>query len=91
MKKMILILVSLCLIYPSVIQAETNTSNVKVAFTRDGYLWTKINDIEERLTDKKATLPFPPQWSHDGEMLLYQKEGPALIGEQRNTKRIVGL
>ena len=65
------------------IQAGTNSTTVKVAFIRDGYLWTKINEKEEKLTDQKAIYPYPPEWSHDGKMLLYQKEAPALIGDQK--------
>ena len=38
MTKILQILMILCLFF-SLIHAETNTSNVKVAFIRDGYLW----------------------------------------------------
>jgi len=74
MKKIVQILMILCLFAPYLIHAETNTSKVKIAFTRDGYLWLKVDDTEEKLTIEKATYNYPPQWSFDGKMLLYQKE-----------------
>jgi len=53
---------------------EKNTSGVKVAFIRDGYLWIKDDDKEKMLTVDKAIYNYAPQWSHDGKLLLYQKE-----------------
>jgi hypothetical protein len=84
MAKLFHILVILCLIFPSIIHAETNTESVKVAFIKDGYLWLKVNDKKEKLTDKKATYHYSPQWSYDGKMLLYQKEA-APIYENKET------
>ena len=74
MAKFFQILVILCLISPSIINLETKTSSVKVAFIRDGYLWVKTDNKEEVLTDEKAKYPYPPHWSFDGNMILYQKE-----------------
>ncbi|MEK4403505.1 hypothetical protein MKZ26_03540 [Sporosarcina sp. FSL K6-6792] len=85
MAKLFHILVILCLIFPSNIYSETNTSNVKVAFIRDGYLWVKIDDKEEVLTVEKATYPYPPLWSFDGNLLLYQKEVEVLVNEHKQT------
>ena len=68
------ILLMISLFLSSTVHAETNTSSVQIAFVRDGYLWLKTEDKEEQLTDGKAVFPYPPQWSFDGRMLLYQKE-----------------
>lgn len=85
MAKLFHILVILCLIFPSIIYSETNASDAKVAFIRDGYLWVKIDDKEEVLTVEKATYPYPPQWSFDGNLLLYQKEVEELVNEHKQT------
>ena len=44
MAKLFQILMILCLISPPIVSAETNTSSVKVAFIRDGYLWIKVDE-----------------------------------------------
>ncbi len=85
MKKIVQILMVLCFIFPPLIHAETNTSNVKIAFIRDGYLWLKVDDKEEILTKEKATYNYPPQWSFDGKMLLYQKEVAGNISDPQGT------
>ena len=50
------ILIILCFISPSIISAETNTSSVKVAFIRDGYLWIKIDEKEVETNQRKSYL-----------------------------------
>ncbi|MDN4608335.1 TolB family protein [Sporosarcina highlanderae] len=66
-------LIVIFLLSSSMVHASTDTNIVKVAFTRDGYLWMKIGGDESKITEEKATYPFPPKWSYDGNMLLYQK------------------
>ena len=85
MFKRIQVLIIFCLIFPAIIHADTSSSKVKVAFVRDGYLWISIDDKEEKLTDKKATFSNPPQWSHDGTMLLYEKMVTENIDESTKT------
>ena len=85
MAKLFHILVLLCLISPSIIHAESNTASVKIAFLKDGYLWLEDNGKIEKLTDKKAVYHYPPQWSFDGKMLLYQKEAVGFINETKET------
>jgi len=85
MKKIIQLLMILCLIAPSLIHAQTNTSDVKIAFIRDGYLWLKVDDKEVKITKEKAKYNYPPQWSFDGKMLLYQKEVAGNIIESKGT------
>jgi hypothetical protein len=85
MFKRIHIVMIFCLMFPSIIYADTNSSSVKVAFVRDGYLWMKIDDEEQQLTAKKATYDYPPQWSHDGHMLLYQKTVTGNIDASKKT------
>ena len=74
MMRFLHILLMISLFLSSTVHAETNTPSVQIAFVRDGYLWLKTEDKEEKLTDGKAVFPYPPQWSFDGKMLLYQKE-----------------
>ena len=85
MQKLLHLLIIALLIFPAITNAETNTSGIKVAFIRDGYLWIKVNDKEEALTNKKATYNYAPQWSSDGKMLLYQKEVTGNIIETQKT------
>ncbi|MFJ8064029.1 TolB domain-containing protein [Psychrobacillus sp. NPDC096426] len=73
MSKLLYLLIIFCLIFPAAIYAETNTLGVKVAFVRDGYVWIKDNGIEEKITDKQAVYNYPPSWSFDGTLILYQK------------------
>ena len=77
------ILIILCLIFPSFITSEANASSIKVAFIRDGYLWIKIDEKEQVLTDEKAIYPYPPLWSFDGNMILYQKKVVELVNEHK--------
>ncbi len=85
MKKIVQLLMVLCLLAPSLIHAQTNTSDVKIAFIRDGHLWLKVDDKEVKLTKEKATYNYPPQWSFDGKMLLYQKEVAGNISDTKST------
>ena len=54
MKKIVQLLMVLCLFAPSLIHAQTNTSDVKIAFIRDGYLWVKVDDKEEETDERKS-------------------------------------
>ncbi|WP_238457961.1 TolB domain-containing protein [Alkalihalobacterium alkalinitrilicum] len=73
--KVLQVLIVLFLLLPINIHAEAAPSNVKVAFIRDEHLWTKINNKEERISDKIAEYTSSLMWSYDGSMLLYQKKG----------------
>ena len=85
MRRLLQFLMIALLIFPTIINAETDTSGVKIAFTRDGYLWVKINDKEVALTNNKAVYNYAPQWSFDGQMLLYQKEVTGNIIDTKKT------
>jgi dipeptidyl aminopeptidase/acylaminoacyl peptidase len=74
MKKQFCLLVVFLLLLPNIANAEPVTEGVKVAFVRDGILWTKINNKEEKITTEKSTYTNPPQWSHDGKWIAYQVE-----------------
>ncbi len=74
MKKLVLALMIFCLFSPTSIHAETASSEIKITFSRDGYLWIKEGETERRITEQKALYNYPPQWSFDGKMILYQKE-----------------
>lgn len=67
-------LVVLCLIFSNSLHSDASSHLVKVAFSRDGYLWIIVDEDEQKITDERATYNYPPQWSFDGKMLLYQKE-----------------
>ncbi|WP_391201449.1 hypothetical protein [Psychrobacillus sp. L4] len=71
MERLFYFLIILCFIFPTTIHADQNRSSVKIAFTRDGFVWIKDYDKEEKITEKKATYNFPPSWSFDETMLLY--------------------
>ncbi|MFC0270385.1 TolB family protein [Metabacillus herbersteinensis] len=70
---LIIILAFIILAFPVLIKAEAINNQFKVAFIREGFLWTKINGTEEKITDVAAS--YPPQWSYDGKWISYQKEG----------------
>lgn len=74
MKKRFLIVLIFLILMPSLARAEPINNKVMVAFVRDGFLWTKIDGKEERITKKPANYPYPPQWSHDGKWIVYQVE-----------------
>ncbi|MEW9051928.1 MAG: TolB domain-containing protein [Neobacillus sp.] len=72
MKKWLcLLMVFVISLVPELAKAETT---VKVAFIRDGYVWTWINGKEERITTEASAYHFDPQWSYDGKYILYQIE-----------------
>jgi hypothetical protein len=77
MRKYLLLLLSFLLIFPSL--SDAATEKVDVAFIRDGFLWTKINGKEEKITNEPSTYHYSPQWSHDGKWILYQVEAKEKI------------
>lgn len=85
MAKILQALLIFWLFSPSIINAETDISSVKVAFERDGYLWLKDDNKEVKITNEKATYNYPPEWSFDGKMILYQKEVPGNIINSNKT------
>ncbi|MBS4215314.1 TolB family protein [Neobacillus rhizophilus] len=74
MKKRFLIVLIFLILMPNLARAEPISNKVKVAFVRDGFLWTKIDGKEEKITKEPAKYPYPPQWSHDGKWIVYQVE-----------------
>jgi hypothetical protein len=74
MKKPFLLVLIFLILLPNLATAKPINENVKVAFVRDGFLWTKINGKEEQITKEHARYPFSPQWSYDGKWILYQVE-----------------
>jgi len=82
MKKQVYLLLIFLLLLPcSLANAEPiKENNVKVAFVRDGFLWSKINGKEERITNNKNKYEYQPRWSYDGKWLAYQVE----TGKQPN-------
>lgn len=73
-QKLSLILVTLFLLLPNVIHAEKRNEPLKIAFFRDGFLWVKVNNKEEKITNKRTVFQYSPKWSFDGKYILYQKE-----------------
>ncbi|AOV09182.1 TolB domain-containing protein [Sporosarcina ureilytica] len=62
------------LTFSASLHSEAKPHLVKLAFIRDGHLWIKMDDHEQKITDESATYNYPPKWSFDGKMLLYEKE-----------------
>lgn len=85
MKRIVLALMIFCLISPTSMHAETAISKMKITFSRDGYLWIKEGETERRITEQKALYNYPPQWSFDGKMILYQKEVVGNINGNKKT------
>lgn len=73
-KIFIIMMTFVYLLFPNQTHAETNHSSLKIAYVKDGYLWTKINNKDQKITSKQAAYAYPPQWSFDGQFILYQKE-----------------
>ncbi|MEB1807377.1 MAG: TolB domain-containing protein [Bacillaceae bacterium] len=73
--KILQALIILCLLLPTSIHAEMELTELKAAFVRDGYLWTNINQKEEKITTERANYTSSLAWSFDGSKLLYQKQG----------------
>ncbi len=57
-------------------KAETTDKPLKIAFVRDGFVWVKISNKEEKITKVPGVYQYTPEWSYDGNYLLYQKEIP---------------
>ncbi|WP_096190940.1 TolB family protein, partial [Neobacillus soli] len=75
MKKQFCFLLIFLLLLPSgLVKAEPQNDKLKIAYVKDGFLWTKINGKVEKITQKAATYNNPPQWSHDGKWIVYQVE-----------------
>lgn len=74
MKQFFLLVLIFMFMIPPNANAEAVDEQVSVAFIRDGFLWTKINGKEEKLTKEPAMYHYPPAWSHDGKWILYQVE-----------------
>ncbi|WP_179874345.1 TolB family protein [Bacillus sp. AFS002410] len=76
-RKILFIFITIiCLILPTFSHAETTDPALKIAFIRDGFVWVKINNKEEKITKVKGVYSEQPQWSFDGSYLMYQKEIP---------------
>ncbi|WP_342543543.1 TolB domain-containing protein [Paenisporosarcina sp. FSL H8-0542] len=86
MVKLIHMLVIFCFLSPSISNATPTDSTVKVAYIKDGFLWINDKGLDKKVTDQKSNYPYPPQWSFDGKMLLYQKEVRATINESQGTE-----
>lgn len=89
MKRIILVLMIFCLISPSSLHAETASTKMKIVFSRDGYLWIKEGENERRITENRALYNYPPQWSFDGRMILYQKEVTgSVVGNKKTSNEL---
>nr|WP_263325376.1 TolB domain-containing protein [Neobacillus sp. Marseille-Q6967] len=89
MKKSILLLMIFLLLIPRFSHAESVDEKVSAAFIRDGFVWTKINGKEEKITKEPADYHYPPQWSFDGQWILYQKVPKEKINQNIETKNEV--
>jgi hypothetical protein len=74
MKRLFFLVFLFVILLPAYVSADTEDETVKVAFIRDGFLWTKLEGKQEKITKEASKFYFSPQWSHDGKWILYQKE-----------------
>ena len=79
MMRFLHILLMISLFLSSTVHAETNTSSVKIAFVRDGYLWLKTEDKEEKLTDEKPFSLTLPNGHLTEKCCFIRKEVPGSI------------
>lgn len=66
-------------------QAE-ESSNMKVAFIRNGNLWIKQNGLESQITYDGNS--FLPKWSSDGNYVLYQTKGLSKLPNKNTQSEI---
>lgn len=86
MKKVLCVISFFLIIMPGLVHATKSNKPIKAVFTQDGYLWVKIEELDERITTEQAKYSYPPQWSHDGKMILYQKEVPATMNPNQDVQ-----
>ncbi|MGE8081344.1 TolB family protein [Peribacillus loiseleuriae] len=75
MKRAFLLTLILAILFPLAPSAAVE-NQVKAAFIRGGNLWTLIDGQETQLTDSGKVFA-KPQWSTDGNWLVYQVEAPS--------------
>jgi len=77
MKRAFFLIIILAILFPSAPSAAVE-NQVKAAFIRGGNLWTLIGDQEKQVTNSGKVFA-KPQWSTDGNLLVYQVEAPSEI------------
>jgi hypothetical protein len=75
MYRVIFFVIIMAILSPKIILAEdiSELKDLKIAFIRDGNLWTLVNGEEKQITNTGKVSP-TLQWSHDGRWLTYQME-----------------
>ncbi|NMD70901.1 TolB domain-containing protein [Bacillus sp. DNRA2] len=73
MKKYISVLGILIICISNVSVGHAATPSLLIAFEKEGFLWIEMNGKQEKITTERAEFSYPPQWSYDGQWLLYQK------------------
>lgn len=71
MRKGLCFLLAVLMIFQVNIATAKSDPILKVAFTRDGYLWIKENTVEKQITLEKNISN--PTWSYDGAWIAFQK------------------
>jgi hypothetical protein len=77
MFRIIMVIMSLFILLPQV--TESAVPIKKAAFLRGHNVWTLINGKQQKVTTS-GKVTETPQWSHDGEWLLYQEQAPSEFG-----------
>ncbi|MBP3038567.1 TolB domain-containing protein [Bacillaceae bacterium Marseille-Q3522] len=88
--KLILTILVFFPLFLVVTKVNAEDASLEAAFVRDGYVWTKIDGQEEQISAATADIPYAPQWSHDGEWLVYVKrmnEADEIWAYQLKTKQ----
>jgi hypothetical protein len=75
MKRFLLFTLFMLLLHP-IPSFAANEKDVKAAFIRDGNLWMLINNVQQQIT-RTGKIFGQPEWSRDGQWLLYQNEASA--------------
>lgn len=86
MKKQFFIVFIIFLLLPSFPTAEPIDASLKMAYIKDGFLWTMMNGRKEKITKKPGHYPYAPQWSHDGKWILYQIEPKDELNSEKYTE-----
>lgn len=73
MKRYVLVICFLLSSFSFTPEGHAAKTSLQIAYEKDGYLWIESGGKQEKITAEVAEYPYPPQWSHDGKWLLYQK------------------
>lgn len=86
MKQAFFLTFIIAILFPLAPSANVD-NQVKAAFLRSGDLWILIGDQEKKVTDSGKVFA-KPQWSKDGNWLVYQVEAPSEFYNGENQSEV---